>query len=126
MTDQITKNEYFISFESRLRDLDWSDFEKFEATVHYLYKVYGLFFTKVNYKRYKEHVRIVKEIVNKNSFNYETPLKIEFYFRYVKSIWACCNSSDYELLAHLAYEFSKRTDIVKIIELADKFVTNKE
>ena len=124
--DQVTNEEYFMSFEKRIKELDWNVFEKFESTVHYLYKVYGLFFTKVNYKRYKEHVRLIKEIVSKNSYSYKRPLKDEFYERYVKSAWACCNSSDYELLAHIAYEFHKYTSIAKIIKLADDFVTEKK
>ena len=85
-----------------------------------------MFFTKVSYKRYKEHVRLIKEIVSKNSYSYKRLLKDEFYERYVKSDWACCNSSEYELLAHIAYEFSKWFNIFKIISLAYEFVANKK
>ena len=126
MLEPITNKELFFNFQVRINDLEWSVFEKFESTVNYLYKVYDLFFTKENYKRYKEHVRIIKEIVNKNSYSYNRPLKDEFYERYVKSVWVCCNSSDYELLAHIAYEFSKGTDIFKIVGLANDFVANKK
>ena len=126
MLEPITNKELFFNFQVRINDLEWSVFEKFESTVNYLYKVYDLFFTKENYKRYKEHIRIIKEIVNKNSYFYNRPLKTEFFERYVKSIWTCCNSSDYELLAHIVYEFSKGTDIFKIVGLANDFVVNKK